>query len=409
MVRKMGWLTMVFLISFLTRISLADDCLTVRDKDLVSNKDFSGTECVDNLFEPEENEIWQLHELWRAGDVDDDVFFGFITRAFVLGKYVYVLDTKLSTVYQFDLSSGKLLRSYDVAGEGPGYCDHPGDLLYYSGSFVLKHAINTRLIPAYFNNNVYGAELSLLIKEAKNSQSFSIANAMRHHNGSDIILAYQETYLFEDMKQVCTLSAFSTDGQELARFLQNKKKSYFIGIPVEADLEYYGNEDVFDTDREKVYAVPYRDEYSIFVFSVKTGRLEKVIKRSNYRHRYRSDQEIYYESYLGPDASMEVEDTAPDILDIHCVAEGLLVRNSFSDYHQPSGIFRTYDFFNKDGIFVKTISLAFEKGWRDKVYFFDDIVIVIKGYFDAFRPGVSNNDPSIDTDPMQIIVCRLER
>ena len=96
----------------------------------------------------------ELEELWHlGGEEEDDALLEFICSVVRQDEDIYILDTGASKIHHYTVD-GDSVAIYDIAGSGPGECDHPNDLLSLgNGYFGLVKGLPAKIIVTDFKDN----------------------------------------------------------------------------------------------------------------------------------------------------------------------------------------------------------------------------------------------------------------
>lgn len=375
---------------------------------------------VPNYISNEQNPVqinWELEELWTLGGAEeDDQPLGFIGGVVYQDSLVYILDTKDSLVYIMNLE-GRCLDLVNVEGDGPGQCSHPNTILAMGDNMLaLVKGMPAKVIVTDFFYT-YPKSSDLFIPEAGDYDDYSVVITSGVRNYGYHFLAYTETTIILDIKKpdfktVKALSLFGEDGEELVRLFSDEAGKLESDVFKEADVPHYAYPSRFAfSEHGRIFAVPYRNEYLIYVFS-NSGVLEEVIGRE-YQSRKRSDYEIEMVSFSGQHGGnsfeIDVEPTEADILDIYTACGDLLVRTSRSEIDLPVGVYTRLDLF-EDGRFAGQVNILGEgTAQRDQLIFLgDDLLAIVRGNLDAVQYGIENFVAGYEAVPVQVSLYRIK-
>lgn len=358
---------------------------------------------------------WHLEEIWTlGGEEEDDVPLGFVKSVVYQGDKIYVLDTKESKVYVINML-GDCLDVIDVSGDAPGQCSNPNALLPLSNNlFALVQGQPAKLIVTDFYK-FYPYSKQFLVSEAT-SQNYVVVNGVYYD--ANKFLAYTETSVLLDRDKMDTttikaLSTFSGDGKEIKRYFFKEDKEKYRQLPTERTTAHYAYREHFTIDSQgRVYVAPYRDKYFIYIFSPQ-GSLENVIGR-NFVLRQRTPEEMFLASFMGEyqgqkfEISVESEEAA--ILAIYIFGDDLLVRHSYSEYRQASGVYSQLDLFVDNKLKEKVNLYAPGNARRDDLFFLtEDLLAVVKGNKDFEQRGIEKYIKGYQAEPVRVILYRIKR
>ncbi|HEX6789877.1 MAG TPA: hypothetical protein VF247_01080, partial [Candidatus Krumholzibacteria bacterium] len=214
------------------------------------------------------------------------------------------------------------------------------------------------------------------------------------------------------------LAAVTPDGKQAATYAK-KENVINMAAPVLDDAAW----DTFERRWEvapdgKVYAATKYDAYEITVFD-KAGKVEKVITRE-YKHLPRTAREkdvmtkaMNFYSKMMPGCKVNIHEEAKDISNFSIRDDGSLwVMTSQGDRNNPKGTMGTYDVFNPEGKFVKTVTLQGEGHPMEDLYVFEkDRFYVVTSFLTAAMSaqGVEGFDAGgEDAEPMSVICYKFE-
>jgi hypothetical protein len=188
-------------------------------------------------------------------------------------------------------------------------------------------------------------------------------------------------------------------------------------------------EDMFDTfenrwtaaEDGRIFAATDRDNYIIKVWKP-DGTLDRIIERE-YEHYKRSGeqkdkQEKTWSAFLQriPNADLRISDADKDIQTIHARDDGSLwVLSSRGARERPEGSLGTFDIFDKEGKFVRQVTLFGQGDPREDAYFFDgDRVYVVTGFLNAAiaaqgGTATEEEEEAEEPTPMEIICYQIDQ
>lgn len=358
---------------------------------------------------------WQLEEIWRLGGEDeDDVPLGFVKSVLYKNNKIYILDTKESKTYIIDIN-GKCLDVLDISGDAPGQCSNPNGLLPFSNNlFALIQGQPAKIVVTDFYK-FYPYSRQFLISGA-GPQSYVVVNGAYYN--ANKFLAYTETSILLDRDKMETvtikaLSTFSGDGKEISRYFSKEDKERYRQLPTEITTAHYAYREHYAIDvAGRVYVAPHRDKYLIYIFSPQAS-LESVIGR-NFSLRKRTQEEMFLASFMGEyqgqKFEMSVEPEEAVILGFYILNSQLLVRHSYSEYKQATGVYSQLDLFVDNQLQGRVNLLAPGNARRDDLYFLtEDLLAVVKGNKDFEQQGIEKYLKDYEASPVQVILYRIHK
>lgn len=358
-----------------------------------------------------------LEELWSiGGEEDEDVLLKLVVSVQCDGDNVYILDSASSTIHHLGID-GTLLASYNVAGEGPGECDNPADLIVFGNNqFGLVKAMPGRIIVS----NLQGRDWPTIrfmtkVMPEKGERVVFLLPYTKYRHGY-LVSCNAVMYLDREAKTTA-LSVFAVkdtirDTPVAREQLRVLEKEYILtyDMPSELDIPHPFNYDVWDLSSEgRLFVAPDRNQYLVQIYD-EQGKLLTSIKQEH-KLDLRTADEKKFLAYMGRGQSMQVEDTEPAIKGLYLDQNDFLwVRGSWSD-HIP-GVYRQYQVFDKQGNQVQTTNLLYPgNGFRDDLIFLGDgLVAIIKGKYDFPRKDFFYENPNSklgEEDLAQVILCRM--
>jgi len=214
------------------------------------------------------------------------------------------------------------------------------------------------------------------------------------------------------------LASVTTDGKQSASYA-TKENVIDMAAPVLDDAAW----DTFERRWEvgpdgKVYACDSYDDYSITVWD-KAGKVEKVITRDA-KHLPRTAKEkdvmtkaMDYYSKMIPGCKVNIHDMAKDIDNLYVRDDGSIwVMSAAGSRNRPKGTLGTFDVFNPEGQFVKTVSLQGEGDPLEDLYVFEkDRFYVVTSFLTAAMSAQGVEGMSTEgeeAEPMSVICYKLE-
>jgi hypothetical protein len=314
---------------------------------------------------PGGRDVVQLHELWRRGGEDDEVFFGSISQVLVDPKgNIYVLDQQQSHVEIFS-PTGEHLRTLSREGEGPGEVRRPEDMLLLpDGTLGLVQYFNGRIVKIDLDGTPAGTILPPG-SGAEGGGMPSIRRA-RYRGGNLVVNGARVVPQDAGMQRTQYVASWTPAGEEKVRYLEKTTTpQLFTTGWIEKD-EYFPEAERWAVGPQgKVYTASSRDAYAISVYKP-SGELDRVIERS-LAPRRRTAQEkaeigeglVVIRNGERMEIKTDIEDFAPAVSEIWVQDDGSLwVLPSPGERDQPEGVMQTYDVFDASGAFTHQVSVA---------------------------------------------------
>lgn len=349
---------------------------------------------VQNGAEPSGGrETWQLQEVWRAGGDDEELIFGQIIQAVADTEgTVYLLDSQLCHVQVFS-ASGEHIGTLSREGEGPGEISSAADLLYLpSGNLGIVRAFPGKLIKITTTGTPAGTALIGTEDPTEGGFIMCFRGACR---GSNFMLCGARTDITSGKQnRVWYVGRFNEDGQVVAPCFEKTTVIDFSRLElIERDLVVWGAVSATPGPSGRVFVAPDHDRYAINIYD-EDGTLSRVIERQFENRKRTTREQALISSVLkswtrgsGAETTTSIEDGPPAVTSMHTTSDGYLwVQHSRSGRDQEDGIFLTYDVFDKDGHFIKQVSLACQ-GDPDNdrlIWLSDDTVVLVTDLVGAF-------------------------
>jgi hypothetical protein len=356
-------------------------------------------------------------ELWRIGGEDDEEIFGVITDIIAdrEGNF-YLLDAQLNEIKVYS-SDGEYLRTIGREGEGPGeFRGAFGIFLVPGGNIGVLQTFPGKIVVLTPEGEPAG---EYPLPDIEDEGFRALVNA--EHAGDKLAINYAVSQPSEGgftQKHVLAL----VDGEKETR-LHAQSATMMVASPKIAEKEW-------DTFRNRWTAAPdgrafsclEYGKYSITVWD-KDGKVDRVIHRE-YPDHVRSDEEKerILDIYKGftrqipvPGIKYEIEDTWNQISQIYARDDGTLwVQTSRGSNGLPDGVIGTFDVFDKQGRFMRQVTLKGEGDPLNDGYFFvKDRLFVVTDFLHAMmalRSGGAGSDDEAEDEPelMQIISYKVE-
>jgi hypothetical protein len=362
----------------------------------------------------------EMEEIWRIGGEDDEEIFGVITDVVADQKgNFYLLDSQLSEIKVYS-EEGEYLRTIGREGEGPGEFRAAFNLfLVPGGNIGVLQTFPSKVVTLTPNGDP-GDDFPLPEVEGEGFRVlFAAQNA-----GRNLALVYGLNQPSEEgFTQTSVLSIVDAEAQKETR-LHSQSASMQAATALIAEKEW----DVFRNGRwtaapdGRTFACPTFQEYTINVWGP-DGKLERVIHREYPDHvRTAEQKEELLEIYKGftrqipiPDIKYEIEDKYNQVSGITARDDGSLwVQTSRGVFGIDDGVVGVWDVFDRQGRFVKQVTLKGEGRPRDDGYFFvGDRLFVVTDWLHALmalQGGGGQTDEEAEEDEpelMQVISYRV--
>jgi hypothetical protein len=358
-------------------------------------------------------------ELWRLGgaDGDDDEFFGVIMRILVDDDgMLYVLDNQLHEVKVYD-ADGSFVNILGREGEGPGEFRNPVDMFFTpDGTIGVMQTAPGRIVLLTKEGDPAG-EYPLPTDEESGATPFLLGGRLM---GDKLALAAMENQLDEGkFTQTRYLARVDDEGNEVARLHSEARVFDFANTVIDEEVW-----DTFDRrwaigDDNRLYACTNHADYEVKVWNPK-GALSMVIERPQYPTLDRSQEEIdrihgIYEAFTRqvPNAKIVIGNHYKDIQTIAPRSDGSLwVMDSRGMKERPGGSLGGFDVYNKDGQFVRRVTLMGDGNPEEDAYFFvKDRLYVVTGFLSAAmaaQGGGSEETLDEEAEPMAVICYALD-
>jgi len=355
-------------------------------------------------------EKMKLTELWRAGGLDEDVIFGEIIDVVSdRSGNLYFLDHQLCQVMVFS-EDGEHLRNLSREGEGPGDIQQPVDLLLMpEESLGIAMGFPGKIVRITYNDT---SMTTLYPVGDPSDGGFGVLRGAKYEKG--LLVACGGSVAFNQdgsgtNKRNLSISDLSC--QEPITFLEKSTPMLLAERKYVETDEYYviGRWDLSAEGR--IYAAANRDRYEISVFDGK-GQLTEIIER-DYQPRRRSEEE---KDAVGSDMRVvingeeiqyerQVEDYDECVTRLFVGGDGtlwVLTPHGLNDL--PEDTLEVWDLFDKDGKYIKQISIPLSAGLSSGRTFFLDQgkLVIISG-----TGAEDDSDESSEVEPMEIICYQI--
>jgi hypothetical protein len=375
---------------------------------------------VKNPAEPmEPPKTVDMEMLWElGGDTDDeDQFFGIIADIEIDDQgNVYLLDAQLSEIKIFS-DDGEYLRSIGREGEGPGEFRRAGALFFTKdGNIGVLQTFPGKIVVLTPEGEPL-ADYPLPVPEDGGFQILTQAQA----NNGQVVLGMARTNFDQGAgkwSRTDFLARVDSDGNQMAEYSSKAKT-----INMADAVLNFSDWDTFErrwvvTPDGKVYSCESYPDYEITVWNA-DGSIDKKITRE-YKHVAHDAEEKEFLTKMMehfaqtiPGCRVEIEDNAKDIETIHVRDDGSIwVMTASGGRNHPDGSLGTFDVYNKEGQFVKNVTLMGDGDPLDDAYMFvKDRVYVVTDLFQAImvaQGATGLYDDEEEAEPMAVRCYKLE-
>jgi hypothetical protein len=384
----------------------------------VVNKD--GVPHVMNPAKPADSATIDMEEIWRIGGYDDEEIFGVITDVVqdAEGNF-YLLDSQLSEVKVYS-PDGEYLRTIGREGEGPGEFRAAFNLFKVPGGDIGVLQTFPSKVVTLTPNGDPGGEYALPDVEGEGFRVlFAAQNA-----GDKLALVYGLNQPSESgFTQQSVLSIVDAKAQKETKLhSQSSTMEAATALIAEKEWDSFRNGRWAAAPDGHIYAAPTFQAYEINVWNG-DGKLERVIEREYPDHmRSEEEKERLLEIYKGftrripiPNIKYEIEDKYNPIGTMTVRDDGSLwVQTSRGRFGLDDGVVGMWDVFDRDGQFVKQVTLKGEGDpQQDGFFLVGDRLFVVTDFLDAMMAlqggggGSDDEEEDDEVEPMEVISYRV--
>ncbi len=361
----------------------------------------------------------ELEELWRVGGEtdDEDEFFGVITQILSDDRgSIYLLDGQLSLVKIFS-EDGEFIREIGREGEGPGEFRSPTGMFFTEDGNLGVMQVAPGKIVLLTPEGEPAGEYPLPTPE---DGGFLILLGGQS-NGDNVVLAVAKNAFAEGrFDQTRYLCSIDREGNEIARYHEEVRTIDFAN-PVMEDTQW----DTFDrrwtvASDGRVYAVTSYLGYSISVWKP-DGKLDRVIELEHELRKRTEEEAELVENIMSlftrqiPNGKVKINEYVKDIESIFVRDDGSLwVISSEGSRDMPEGSLGIFDVFDRDGHFVRRVTLMGEGNpMTDGYYFVGDRLYVVTDLLQAALSLQAGGEPfeigEEEPEPMGVICYKLAK
>jgi hypothetical protein len=361
----------------------------------------------------------KLQEVWRVGGASesDKDLFGVISDIDIdAAGDVYLLDSQLSEVKVYS-RTGEFVRSIGREGEAPGEFRRPVSMFFTDdGNVAVIQMMPGKIVKLSKDGKPMG---DIPLPQAPDG-GLQIVQGGDARGGNIVLFMGRQKFdqTAKRWSRESFLASVTPQGKQVAEYCK-KENVIDMAAPVLDDAQW----DTFERRWEvgpdgKVYAANSYDNYAITVYD-KTGKVEKVITRES-KHLPRTPREkdvmtkaMSFYSKMIPNCKVNIYDTAKDIDSFYLRDDGSIwVMSAAGSHNATRGTLGTFDVFNPEGQFVKSVTLQGQGNPVEDLYVFKkDRFYVVTNFLTASMSaqGVDGMEAGgEDTEPMSVICYKLE-
>lgn len=358
-----------------------------------------------------------LHELWRAGGLDDeDIVFGIINRVLLDSSgNIYLLDAQLSEVKVF-APDGTLLQILGRQGDGPGEFRGPTDMaLLPDGTLGVMQAFPGQVVKLNLDNTDAGvwtlgdptAGAFYIMRGLRVGGDNIVAGGTQQHIDQAAGLVTRETFL----------SSLTPDGLRDVTYTTHSFELKFQELRFDEKDIIDGADRRYDVGPDGTVAVGIpRNEYEVSLYA--PDGTPKLVFSREYESWVRDERAngIWQRIMEGiqaqqpGNAPVSWEETEPDIEFLRVAADGnIWVLNSRAMWASPAGVFTTYDVFDPAGKFVEQVNIVCDGDARQDFLLFagTDRVFRITSFWDAILSGFGGTGDAVEAEEAEpvMVIC----
>ncbi len=369
---------------------------------------------VENGAEPRDGTAHlTLEPLWTVGGGDDDsLLLGVIEQVIVDDENrIYLLDTQLATIQILDVE-GNVLGNRGAPGDGPGEVRRPVAMTRFpDGVLGLAQSFPGKLVLLDADGTPAG---SITPQQGPEDKGNFLRLDIARPAGENVVLG--GTFMTMDGQLVeqelrPSIRLYDRQGNRIAEYAA-KTYPFNMRTMVVRDQheDFVWNRMDAAPDGRFAVSIP-RNGYEVTVFDAE-GAASLVFTRA-YEPWWRNDEALDRErrilkalyAMMNPDLPVEVEPTAPDVVDLLFLADGRIwTQTSRARWEPAAGSFTEYDEFDGAGMYTRVIRVACDgDAKRDRLIFSQDgsLAFRVAGYWDAVL-GVQDDGSGVEAEPMAV-------
>jgi 6-bladed beta-propeller len=358
-----------------------------------------------------------FNEQWRAGQEDDDIFFGLISQVLIgPDANIYLLDSQLNEIAVFS-PDGEFLRTISRQGEGPGEIQRAGTMMFMADKTL---GVVQRFPGKIVKITPDGLPAGSIVPGDPTSGGREFLGDGKV-SGEDLILfGSRNTRVDQSRLRHNYLARFDAEGRLVHEYVSRDDQFDFSSRSFNEIDEYFVGTGRWDVGPDgTVYAAVQRDTYRIDVYPADDGparaitrdrklwqrpaaMMDKLERQWKSTRRY---QRFQTEQVFSP--------TEPAISRVIVRNDELWVLPADGQHDQPAGILQTWDVYGLDGRFDRRVGIACPgDGFRDMLFFTGaNTAVIVAGFQDAMDAlrGVGSDEDIEEEDaaPVQVIAYTI--
>ena len=358
-------------------------------------------------------------ELWRiGGDTDaEGEFFGVINQVTTDSDgNIYLLDLQLNEIKIFS-PDGTYIRTIGREGEGPGEFRAPTGLFFVpSGEVGVLQANPLKIVLLTKTGEPAGEYPTPKIE----GEGFVTVAGARPAGDQLVCLAMGNNFIQEKgtFIQTIMLRGIDSNGTVVASYYDEPRVLDFAS-PVfhEKDWDTIQNRWATSPDG-RVFGCAEHGSYAVTIWTP-DGSVDRVVHAEHSPHKRTAEEREYLEGIWSvftrqaPGASVQIEDYDNPVAAIYTRDDGSLWVMNSEGSHPDDGTLGTFDVFDRNGRFVKKVSIEGEGTPRQDGYFFvgDRLYVVTEflGAVLAMQGGGSDVEGDEEAEPMSVICYQLDQ
>jgi len=376
---------------------------------------------TENSSAPKEGVIVAtLHETWRAGGDDDEVFFGNIaTVKCDAGGIVHLLDSQLAEVHRI-AADGEHLGTICQEGDGPGEVRRPNDMFILSdgtvgvlqgfpGRVVLLHPDGTPAGEAVFKaGGDDKGQFSVMVRGLAQPDGMAIAGIKMTFGAGGTSL--QEYFL----------SQADSEGLETKNLLLKEHEINYAAFELdEQAMDFVWTRMAVGPAGEIIYA-PNRDQMQFEVYAADGSHLrsfgrpyESGVRTKGQNATAKKIIEAVGANYPTPPQKITILPNQAAVSNIFATNDGRVwVQPGHHAQSLPEGTWTSFEVYNAQGEFTHLVAMpgAFDEAADSAYVLADGRFVVVVGALDAFMNqqavgGTEGDDE--DVAPLEVICYQM--